>query len=419
MKVLKLKPLTLALAASLLLSQVVLAATPDTTQASLREEVTSTPGRTITPSDEALVSVSAGKVLHHIGLAREAIRKKDAERAKRELGQADVLLDIIQATLPSTIVKERIWTADNKLQYENSEEVMPERVPISASLEARVDYDLVKLPQTKARMKSESKEKSGVEPEAEDAALYYQEVDLPVHATRHFVAGARMALDKNRLEEADHVLMLAQDNVDDIAVFVPEPLLSARINLERAHVHFQAGKLADAKADVGRAMAQLNQAKQEGDPEIAADMDRLLKDAQSLEGRIDQKGPKLGAEIRSLWQHTKALADRTMEYSNFGWNKLRSRSPLRGDLIEAKRYVAYADIEANVDGNPATARQNLEQARTWLEKAATEAKGKADAEVYVKDARAVVDTLLAGQAKMDSGELANLKSQLGQAIAKL
>lgn len=410
-----LKPLAYALIAGLLISQSVLAAAQQTAQGSLREEITTTPGRAITPADEALVSASAGKVMRHIGLARDAIRKKDAERAKAELRQADVLLDIIQATLPTTIVKDRIWTADNKLQYENSEEVAPEQVPIAASLEARVDFDRVKLPQAKTRVK----EKAGSEAEAQDAALYYQEVDLPLHATRHFVAGARMALDKNRLEEADHALMVAQDNVDSISVFVPEPLLSARINLERAHVHFKAGKTADAKADVGRAIEQLNQAKQEGDPEIKGDVEQLMKDAQSLQGRLEQNGPTLGTEIKSLWHHTKALADRAMEYSNFGWNKLRSHTPLRDDLIEAKRYVAYADIDTNVAGEPAKARQNLEQARKWLDQAAKEASGKADAEVYVKDATAVVDTLLAGQAKMDRGELGNLKAQLGQAIGRL
>lgn len=417
------KPLTLALAGALLISQAVLAAAPATAQSGLREEITSTPGRDITPADEALISASAGKVMHHIGLAREAIHKKDGERAKLELRQAGALLDIIQATLPTAMVKDRIWTADNKLQYENSEEVAPESVPISASLETRVDFDMVKLPhakaQTKPQTKPQTKEKTAMEAEAEDAALYYEEVDLPLHATRHFVDGAQIALGKNRLEEADHVLRIAQDNVDSVAVFVPEPLLSARINLERAHAHFMAGQVADAKADVGRAIAQLNVASQEGDPAINADVEQLRKDAQSLQTRLDQNGPTLGVEMKSLWHHTKALADRAMEYSSFGWNKLRNHSPLRGDLIEAKRFVAYADIEANVAENPAKARADLEQAKAWLDKAAAEAKGKADAEVYVKDARAVVDTLIAGQAKMDTAELGNLKSQLGQAIGRL
>lgn len=417
------KPLTFALTGALLISQAVLAAAPESTQGALREEITSTPGRDITPADEALISASAGKVMRHIGLAREAIQKKDGERAKLELRQAGTLLDIIQATLPTAMVKDRIWTADNKLQYENSEEVSPESVPISASLETRVDFDMVKLPRAKTRMKpqvkTQPKDKAAMEAEAEDAALYYQEVDMPVHATRHFVDGALIALGRNRLDEADNALRVAEDSVDTIEVFVPEPLLSARINLERAHAHFKAGQVADAKSDVGRAITQLNVAGQEGDPDIKADVEQLRKDAQSLQDRLDQNGPTLGVEMKSLWHHTKALADRAMEYSSFGWNKLRNHSPLRGDLIEAKRFVAYADIEANVAENPAKARGDLEQAKAWLEKAAVEAKGKPDAEVYVKDARAVVDTLIAGQAKMDTAELGNLKDQLGQAIGKL
>ena len=426
MKTWHIKPLTLALAGSLLISQAVLAAAPETAQAGLHEEITTTPGRAITPADEALISASAGKVMHHIALARDAIRGKDGEQAKQELRQADTLLDIIQATLPTTLVKDRIWTADNKLQYENSEEVTPNGVPISASLDAQVGFDMVKLTKARAKLQGkdkdkdkDNKDKPAMEPEAGDAVLYYEEVDLPLHATRHFVAGARMALGKNRLDEADRALDAAQDSIDFTSVTLPEPLLSARINLERAHSHFSAGRVADAKADVGRAITQLDQARKDGDPDIKADVEQLLKDAQSLQGRLDQNGPTLGAEMKSLWHHTKALADRTLEYSSVGWSKLRNHSPLRGDLIEAKRFVAYADIEANVADNPPKARQDLEQARTWLDKAAQDAKGKADAEVYVKDAKAVVDTLIGGQARMDTAELGNLKSQLGQAIGKL
>ena len=411
---LRIKPLALALASSLLISQVVQAGVPEAPKPGLFQEVSTTPGRAITPADEALLSSSAGKVLRHIGMARDAIRKKEGEQAKQALRQARTLLDIIQANLPSTVVKERIWTADNKHQYENSEEVTPDRVPITASLEAQVDFGLVKLPSSKPRAKV-----TGTEPEAEDAALYYEETDLPVQATREFIESAQAALDKNRMEEADRLLRTAQNHVDSIAIFVPEPLLSARVNLERAHVHFKAGQVAEAKADVGRAIEQLKVAGKRGDPEVKADVQRLQQDAESLQGRLDHDGPTLGMEMNSLWRYSKALADRAMEYSSFGWNRLRNNSPLRGDLIEAKRYVAYADIDANVAGNPDKAHQDLEQARTWLDKAAAKAKGQAGAEVQVKDARAMVDTLISGQAKMDTAELGNLKSQLGQAIGQL
>ncbi len=88
-------------------------------------------------------------------------------------------------------------------------------------------------------------------------------------------------------------------------------------------------------------------------------------------------------------------------------------------MIEAKRYVSYADINANVANSPTEARQDLERAKVWLNKAAIAAKSKADAEVYIQDASAVVDTLLEGKAKPDVAEMANLKRQLSKAINQI
>ena len=415
MKTLQLKPLALALAGALAISQTALAAAPAGPQQNLREEITTAPGRSITAADEALVSSSAGKVVYHITHARDAIRKQEGERAKQELRQAETLLDIIQSTLPTTIVKDRIWTSDNKLQYQNSAELAPTSVPISATLNERVEFDRAKL--AKAKTATPGSEKTAEE--AEDSALYYEEVDLPLNATRHFVASAQVALGKHRFDDADQALRAALDNVDFTAIYVPEPLLTARINLERAHAHFSANNLVDAKADLGRAITQLGRVEQQAGPETKADVQKLLADAKSLQARIDQGGPKLGPELKSLWHHTKALAERAEEYTTVGWAKLRNHSQLRGDLIEAKRYVDYADIEANVANDPTQTRQYLQKAKDWLVKAAADATDNSEAGVYIKDARAVVDTLLAGQAKADAGELGNLKSQLAQQIDKL
>lgn len=417
MKNLCFTPLSLTLAGVLIISQTAFAEALAAQQPNLHEEIITTPGRSITPADESLLSASAGKVLHHVALARDALRKKEAERAKQELKQAEALLDIIQSMLPTTFVQDRIWTADNKLQYENKTEVALSRVPISASLDERIEVGQVKL--AKAKGDPASKEHANDEAEVESAILYFEEVDLPLNAIRHFVASALVNLGQNRISAADQALRSAQDSVDFIAISVPTPLLAARVNLERAHAHFSAGNAADAKADVNRAIEQLNAEERQVAPETKADVQKLLADAKLLQTRLDQGGPTLGNEMNSLWHRTRALAERAKEFTAFGWAKLRTNGALRGDLIEAKRFVSYADIDANVANNPAQARLDLQQANDWLSKAATDAKGKADAEVYTKDARAVIDSMLAGQAKLDAGDLGNLKSQLGQAIGKL
>jgi hypothetical protein len=433
MKILSLKPLTLALAGALILSQGALAAAADTTQANpqaaprstLHEEITVGPGRDISPADEAIISSSADKVLNHIAMARDALHKNDPERAKQNMDQAETLLDIIQAALPTTTVTDRIWSTNNKLQYENVGEARPSEVPIYSSLDEREGFDTVKLAAAHAAQTQTANQQKPVanaqkqELVAHDTMLYYEEQDLPLNTVRHFVATAQMALAKHHLMEADQHLLAAQDSVDFVSVYLPEPLVTAKVNLQRAHEHFVAGKIADAKADVGSAITELTRVVQRAGPETKADAQKLLADAQSLQARIDQGGPGLEADLKGLWRHTEALADRAEEYTAVGWSRLRHHGKLRSDLIEAKRFVTDADIDANVAKDPARSNQDLQRAKDYLDKAAAAAAGKPDLEVYVKDAGATVQTLLAGTAKTSPGEMANLESQLGQAITRL
>lgn len=416
----RIKPLTLALIATFAVANSAFAGV----EPRLHEDVSVAPGRAISPADEEVISSSASRVLHHIARARGALRKKEGDQARQELRQAETLLDIIQDSVPTTLVKNRVWTADAKLKYENTEEIPATIVPIYASLDERADFDAVKLrgarqPQN-AATKSQAKPAAAEEAEAKDAALYYEELDLPLNAIRHFVAAAQTELARNHPGEADQALRAALDSVDFVSIYLPAPLLAAQLNLERAEAHYGAGEKEQAKADVSRAVAQLTEAKQLADPDSQADVQKMLADAQSLQARIDKGEPGLATELKALWHRAEAHADRAMEYAEVGWAKLRQHDALRGALIEAKRYVAYADIDANVAGDGKLALRDLQEARGWLDKAATASTGKdgQDEAVYVKDIRAVVDTLLAGQAKPGTGEMANLKQQLTQAITR-
>lgn len=427
------KPLVLALIASFAVAQVALAETAPR----LREDVSVTPGRSVTPADESVISSSASMVMHHVVRARDALRKNNAELAKTELRQADTLLDIIQDNVPTSIIKNQVWTADNKLKYENTEEIPASVVPIYASLEERADFDRVKLP-GKPAAKEAAKEANPAEKdtkdakadvkapkpatreeaEARDAVLYYEEVDMPLNAVRHFVSTAQTELSKGNINEADKNLRAALDSVDYTSLYLPAPLLAARINLERAQAHFDAGRVPQAHADVTRAISQLERANNQADADSKADVDKLLADAKSLETRIDKSEPGLAAELKGLWRRAEAQTERAMEATSIGWAKLRQTDKLRNALIEAKRHVAYADIDANVAGDAKQAMSELEKARSWLEKAAQSDAGKNGEAVYVKDIRAVVDTLLSGQATPGKGEMANLKQQLTQAISQ-
>ena len=115
----RIKPL--ALAVTLCAMGPTLLAAP-VSAAAVQEELTITQGKTITPREEAVISSAGVKVLRHIAQARSDIRNRDVDGVKQELDQADKLLDIIQAGLPTTKVKDRIWVAKKHLEYENTEE---------------------------------------------------------------------------------------------------------------------------------------------------------------------------------------------------------------------------------------------------------------------------------------------------------
>jgi hypothetical protein len=389
----------------------------------LKGEISMIPGRTISTSDEEVLSTAARQILHHVGRARAAVAKKEKETAEKELSQIDALLDVIRDNAPTTVVKQRIMGANDQVRYENSEEVGPAEIPIYSLLGEREDFKPERLAPGKALSKTPGKEAgkpaTKAELEASSTMLYYEELDLPIQSTQHWVAATRAAMGAKNFNEADAALRAIQDGVDFVGVYLPEPLVTAKVNLLRAHEHYNAGKNEEARADLKEAIEQLDAAEKHADAETKTDAQKLLDDAQALRKRMDGGETGLGAEFKRIWRHTEALADRAVESTEVGWSRLRNHDAIRADLIEAKRYVAYADIDANVARDAARAKSELERAKSFMDKAATDASGKAGVEVAIKDARAVLDTLIAGQAKTDPGEMANLKRQLGQVIHTL
>jgi lipoate synthase len=115
---------------------------------SIEGEITVTPVKTVTPEEESVISSAAVKVLRHIVQARGDIKEK--ARAKEELNKSLDLIDIIKASLPTAKVKDHIWVAKKHLDYESTEEVMPDMVPIYTALDEI--EDLVPVKQAKKHL---------------------------------------------------------------------------------------------------------------------------------------------------------------------------------------------------------------------------------------------------------------------------
>jgi hypothetical protein len=367
----RIKPLALALTLCTL-GPAILAA--PVSAAAVQEELTITQGKTINPREEAVISSAGVKVLRHIAQARSDIRNKDVDGVKQELDQADKLLDIIQAGLPTTKVKDRIWVAKKHLEYENTEEVLPDLVPIYSSLDELVDImptDVARkhLDQVKSHLKAGDKEKAEASLDATAAALQYTEVDLPVSSTRQLVAQARADLNREAMDEADNALKTAEDSVVYLSIALEQPLFTAKALLWQAVMDVDTGNIELARSDLQSAIGYLDVARQSDDKATREAASQIIVRAREVESDLDS-GADISSRIHHLWERTHALADRSIEYMSAGWARYRSNSPLKSDLIEAKLHLTNARIDLFTGHETGMASEELALAGGFLDKAA-------------------------------------------------
>lgn len=366
-------PLVIAL--SVLLAGSALAANPP---ARIVEQESVTPLRAISPADEAALSRAALKTLNRIHDARTALASKNVSAARSALRQADSLLDIIHAALPTAQVRDQIRVAQSKLQYDDTKVIEPNLVPIYTSLDAIEDFAAVPrarahLDQARAKLSAGDKPGAARELDAVDAALVYQEADLPLAATRGFVRAAEREIARGNLKLADSHLKDAEDNVVTYTAFVDEPIVAARANLARAQRNYVAGRLDAAKAELGRAVTQLDRAAARADASVKQDVSDLARDARTLTGRLDHRAEadvhSADRDLSLLWHRSRALADRAMDYTAVGWNRMHPHPPLEAHLIEARLHARYAEIDAGLGNNPARAATDLAETRRYLQEA--------------------------------------------------
>ena len=399
-KLITLKPL----AAALLVGMV--ASGPLYAQRAIQEQVTVQPGRQITPQDEMTISASAVKVLRHISNARGALNAKspDVAKAKDELDQSEKLLDIIDAALPTTEVKDRIWVAKKDLEYKDTRDVLPDLVPIYSSLDELVDY----VPTAKAKahldaakqaMQQGDKAKASEQLRKANDALLYVEADLPLKSTRYLVDQAKAALDKNDAKAADKWLTSAEDNVVFVSMSFQSPLTQAKAALYRAWQDYQLGEKDYAKADLKTAVDYLERAAQSTDKVTRKAAADLVSQVRDIHEEILTGNEGLDGRIESAWQRVKAISERSAEYISTGWQRLRAEGAGKKDLIEAKLQLSYARIDRLNAKDAAAAKVDLADAEGYIDAAAK--KVNADLKPQVDKISAQISSL---DQAMNSGD---------------
>lgn len=393
----------------------------------VQEQVSVKPEKRLSPREEAIISQAGAKVLRHIAQARADIRNKDGDAAGAELDKADKLLDIIHEALPASTVKDRIWVAKKHLEYEDTQQVLPDLIPIYSSLDELTDVMPVKaakaqLDKAKAHLKAGDKAGARKALEETDASLQYTEIDLPLGTTRDLVAQARTEIGKSRFDDADKSLKAAEDSVVFISVGIEQPLFAAKAALTQSVVNVDAGNIDLARIDLDNAIADLKAAQQSPDTATRDAAKELLGEAQQLRTDL-QGGGDYGSRFHRLLEHTQAYADRAVEYLATGWQRFRSEDhPFRSDLIEARLHLANARIDLFTGHEADGAKNELAAAGRYLDQAEqAAAKQPADAG-YSKQIGALQTSVESLQADPRSGGLdhyAALQRQLDDMIETL
>ena len=426
----RIKPLTFAIVLAglgpVMLPAPVSAAADQKSSATIQEQVTVKPGKTINPQEESVISSAGAKVLRHIAEARADIHNKDIESAKTNLGQAEKLLDIIQASVPTTKIKDQIWVAKKHLEYEDTQEVLPDLIPIYASMDELVDTMPVEaakkhLDQAKEQLKSGDNVKASKSLEATAAALQYTEIDLPLGTTRQLVSRAKTALDKGNPEDAAKALKSAEDNVVFLSAAIEQPMFTAKALLWQTVLDLEAANTDLAKADLKGAIGYLEIATHSDNKSTRDAAGQILAQAREYQKDLDS-GVDIGARVRRLWEHAQALAERDVEYLSTGWSRYRAESPLKSDLIEARLHLANARIDLFTGHESDKARNELESARRLLDQAGEEA-SKQQTEnsnkEQIADFQKSLSELGTDPASASESNYASLQQQLGSMIQSL
>ena len=284
----------------------------------IQEEVSVSPGKPLAfPQQERIASLAV-KALKHIAKARGFIHTHNFTDARGELAKSRKFMEIIRASLPTTRIKDHIWVAKKHLSYEDSEEVIPDLVPIYASLDeiqsfVGVDKTRKYLDEAKNALKKDDKKKGAESLELAGESLVYVEIDLPLSYTERKVAKALHLLAEGEGEKADQVLKEAEDGVQVISISSYGPMVLAQGSLWQATKDYAKGRYEAAKKSLADAKVFLKMAGRQADEKTKKALAKLNRKIDELEEKMAASGSDFSKEIKGLWNKSKDVYHKTVE----------------------------------------------------------------------------------------------------------
>lgn len=314
------------------------------------------------------------EALRQIVQTRADIHENMPEKALHDVGEAARVAADIYDDFSSTVIRKRIWIARKHLEFEPPEQVLGDMSAIYAALGEAGGYlprGIAKRHLDEAMAYLEKKDKSGAGRELAlaDRSLAAVEVELPLHIAEKYIDEARLYLIAGNATKADDTLKRAEHKTEAISVIVRSPLRHAKESFWLAIKRYTAGQMSEAGMYVNLAKGYLEQAVRSGDTKGREDAKKLAGDVTELEKKINRRGKAGGTVLVSVWERSKALAEREADYLATGWAEEKTVRPHENVLIEAKLHMACAESYQVTAGEPARAVEELNKAEMYLEKA--------------------------------------------------
>ncbi len=303
---------------------------------------------------------TAAKVLCAIARARESLHHKTFAQATNDLNHARTLIDLIKFAGPTTRVKDQLWEVKKNWDFESSEKIALDLIPIDLGL-TNLEF-FVPVVEAKAHLHAvykslNNKDRTSAKHhlEALNNALNYTEGALPLTATEHHIAQAQKLMANNNIQQADAFLGNAEAGAEFRSLRVDViSMAQARKNLWPGMETYPAPNVHSEKNSLKQAEVWLTRHVQARDEEVPEEKTALTGMVATLTEEDEQKGLAVTPVLQGLWQKTTApVADEQTQTGDNGQAfrnhnttnlPLQSVMQLKTDLTEAKFYLTYTEI---------------------------------------------------------------------------
>ncbi len=328
----------------------------------------------ILPQEEFVIEKTGVVALRHIAQARTDIYHKSWASARREAKEANLLFDSIRDDLSTAVAKNLIAIARKHLEYEPAAKVERDLTSIFSALdriETYVPTDKARRHLEQAREYLRKEDKQGADRELSRASrtLVVIQVELPILGAEKYIARAQGYLTQKNGQGADKALQAAERVIGPLTLGVESPLFSARNSFWLAVKNYSAARRAEARTYIEQARTYLENAKKAGSAKEREEASKLSRGMDELEKKVESGSKDAESALRSAWERSEALAERSAEYLVI--RLLGTESDLSGEnnLIEAKLHVSYAETYQLTAREPDKVAKELAEADSYLKKA--------------------------------------------------